>query len=219
MASAGGSGPPDISPFSGGLWLPQAWEGEALYESGFVGFCGIYTRQHQQCGQGSGMAWDGVGLTPDDDKKTFSDSENFMNTGNISKSSGSRRKTEGTSDGGRQSELALAERGAVGVQALEGWGFAGLCEGFKKWIHLSCTKEQHRESLQPPWYNVCSYSAPWRWGSVMLNMLPHGHQHGCQAIVEEPEDDREERILAVLGIIGTVLNLLVVIFVYIYTTI
>ncbi|TRY83110.1 hypothetical protein DNTS_003577 [Danionella cerebrum] len=47
----------------------------------------------------------------------------------------------------------------------------------------------------------------------MLNMLPHGqHQHRCRAIAEEPENDREERILAILGIIGTVLNLLVVIF-------
>ncbi|KAJ6663548.1 hypothetical protein lerEdw1_009627 [Lerista edwardsae] len=35
----------------------------------------------------------------------------------------------------------------------------------------------------------------------------------------EPKEDREERILALLGIVGTVLNLLVVIFVYIYTTI
>ncbi|XP_065138689.1 protein TUNAR-like [Paramisgurnus dabryanus] len=49
-------------------------------------------------------------------------------------------------------------------------------------------------------------------------MLPHGHPHRCRAIVEESENDREERILAILGIIGTVLNLLVVIFVYIYTT-
>ncbi|KAL7878378.1 hypothetical protein AOLI_G00093520 [Acnodon oligacanthus] len=80
-------------------------------------------------------------------------------------------------------------------------------------------KKQNRESLQSPWYNVCRRGAPWRWGSVMLNMLPHGHHHTCQAITEEPENDREERILAVLGIIGTVLNLLVVIFVYIYTTI
>uniref|UniRef100_V9LI05 HHIP-like protein 1 n=1 Tax=Callorhinchus milii TaxID=7868 RepID=V9LI05_CALMI len=38
-------------------------------------------------------------------------------------------------------------------------------------------------------------------------------------VTEPPEDeDKEERILAVLGIIGTVLNLLVIIFVYIYTT-
>lgn len=36
---------------------------------------------------------------------------------------------------------------------------------------------------------------------------------------DEDSDDQEERILAMLGIIGTVLNLLVVIFVYIYTTI
>ncbi|CDQ88421.1 unnamed protein product [Oncorhynchus mykiss] len=49
-------------------------------------------------------------------------------------------------------------------------------------------------------------------------MVPHG-RHVCHAHTEDPGDDREERILAVLGIIGTVLNLLVVIFVYIYTTI
>lgn len=67
--------------------------------------------------------------------------------------------------------------------------------------------------------SLCSRrGSPWRWGSVILNMLPHGHHHRCRAIVEEPENDREERILAILGIIGTVLNLLVVIFVYIYTT-
>lgn len=52
----------------------------------------------------------------------------------------------------------------------------------------------------------------------MVNMVPHG-RHVCHTHAEDPGDDREERILAVLGIIGTVLNLLVVIFVYIYTTI
>ncbi|KAG1938690.1 hypothetical protein F2P79_017477 [Pimephales promelas] len=62
----------------------------------------------------------------------------------------------------------------------------------------------------------CRRSAPWR--PVISNMLHHGHHHRCRAIAEEPENDREERILAILGIIGTVLNLLVVIFVYIYTT-
>lgn len=53
----------------------------------------------------------------------------------------------------------------------------------------------------------------------MINMLPHGLAHACQAIEEEQDNDREERILAILGIVGTILNLLVVIFVYIYTTI
>lgn len=65
-------------------------------------------------------------------------------------------------------------------------------------------------------------STLWAWGTVILKMLPHGG-HTCSAYsttpFEDPADDREERILAILGIIGTVLNLLVVIFVYIYTTI
>ncbi|KAG7470705.1 hypothetical protein MATL_G00116720 [Megalops atlanticus] len=46
-----------------------------------------------------------------------------------------------------------------------------------------------------------------------IKMVPTGRY------VEDSGDDQEERILAMLGIIGTVLNLLVVIFVYIYTTI
>ncbi|CAM4576160.1 unnamed protein product [Leuciscus chuanchicus] len=79
-------------------------------------------------------------------------------------------------------------------------------------------KKQDGKFLLSHWYNVCRRSAPWRWGSVISNMLHHGHHHRCRAIAEEPENDREERILAILGIIGTVLNLLVVIFVYIYTT-
>lgn len=35
----------------------------------------------------------------------------------------------------------------------------------------------------------------------------------------ECKEDREERVLAMLGIVGTILNLLVIIFVYVYTTI
>lgn len=71
----------------------------------------------------------------------------------------------------------------------------------------------------PAWCNV------WRgallgWGSVMVTMVP-GSRYVCSAHAREDdrENDREERILAVLGIIGTVLNLLVVIFVYIYTSV
>lgn len=58
------------------------------------------------------------------------------------------------------------------------------------------------------------------WGSVMVTMVP-GSRYVCSAHAREDdhENDREERILAVLGIIGTVLNLLVVIFVYIYTSV
>ncbi|KAL0972865.1 hypothetical protein UPYG_G00195700 [Umbra pygmaea] len=58
----------------------------------------------------------------------------------------------------------------------------------------------------------------WGWGSLMVNMVPPA-RHVCHFHADDPVNDREERILAVLGIIGTVLNLLVVIFVYIYTTI
>ncbi|KAI5098425.1 hypothetical protein C0J45_12152, partial [Silurus meridionalis] len=57
------------------------------------------------------------------------------------------------------------------------------------------------------------------WKSLIINMLPHGLSQACRAIEEEQDNDREERILAILGIVGTILNLLVVIFVYIYTTI
>ena len=52
----------------------------------------------------------------------------------------------------------------------------------------------------------------------MVTMVTDG-RYVCSAREEEPTNDREERILAVLGIIGTILNLLVVIFVYIYTTV
>ncbi|XP_072352839.1 protein TUNAR isoform X1 [Scyliorhinus torazame] len=48
---------------------------------------------------------------------------------------------------------------------------------------------------------------------------------GISAITEAEEvriqgekEDREESVLALLGIVGTILNLLVIIFVYIYTT-
>lgn len=62
--------------------------------------------------------------------------------------------------------------------------------------------------------------ALWGWGSVMVTMVP-GSRYVCSthSTDEDPSNDREERILAVLGIIGTVLNLLVVIFVYIYTSV
>lgn len=62
--------------------------------------------------------------------------------------------------------------------------------------------------------------ALWGWGSVMVTMVPGG-RYVCSAHAREEDstNDREERILAVLGIIGTILNLLVVIFVYIYTSV
>jgi len=55
---------------------------------------------------------------------------------------------------------------------------------------------------------------------MMVTMVPGG-QYLCSAHAREggATNDREERFLAVLGIVGTVLNLLVVIFVYIYTTV
>ncbi|CAJ1065598.1 hypothetical protein INR49_018597 [Xyrichtys novacula] len=51
-------------------------------------------------------------------------------------------------------------------------------------------------------------------------MVP-GSRYVCSSHAREEDNtnDREERILAVLGIIGTILNLLVVIFVYIYTSV
>lgn len=62
--------------------------------------------------------------------------------------------------------------------------------------------------------------ALWGWGSVMVTMVPGG-RYVCSAHAREEDstNDREERILAVLGIIGTILNLLVVIIVYIYTSV
>uniref|UniRef100_A0A087YRY3 Uncharacterized protein n=1 Tax=Poecilia formosa TaxID=48698 RepID=A0A087YRY3_POEFO len=64
------------------------------------------------------------------------------------------------------------------------------------------------------------HCALWWWGSVMVTMIPGSH-YVCSAHTREDDstNDREERILAVLGIIGTILNLLVVIFVYIYTSV
>lgn len=80
-------------------------------------------------------------------------------------------------------------------------------------------KARKQKSLRlPPWCNVWHH-ALWGWGSVMVTMVP-GSRYVCSTHAQEDEsNDREERILAVLGIIGTVLNLLVVIFVYIYTSV
>ncbi|KAK6470642.1 hypothetical protein HHUSO_G30915 [Huso huso] len=59
-----------------------------------------------------------------------------------------------------------------------------------------------------------------RFQNLNVKMVPLRRNEGRSAINgEESSEDREERILAMLGIVGTVLNLLVVIFVYIYTTI
>ncbi|KAI4815039.1 hypothetical protein KUCAC02_005205 [Chaenocephalus aceratus] len=69
-------------------------------------------------------------------------------------------------------------------------------------------------------HSVHQRHALWGWGSLMVTMVP-GSRYVCSthAREEDPQNDREERILAMLGIIGTILNLLVVIFVYIYTTV
>ncbi|CAL8361509.1 unnamed protein product [Merluccius merluccius] len=71
----------------------------------------------------------------------------------------------------------------------------------------------------PAWCNVW-HRTLWCWGAVMVTMVTGG-RYVCSAHAreEEPANAREERILAVLGIIGTILNLLVVIFVYIYTSV
>lgn len=47
----------------------------------------------------------------------------------------------------------------------------------------------------------------------MVNTLHSDEEKGTQ-----DKESKEESILAMLGIIGTILNLLVIIFVYIYTT-
>ncbi|XP_077395612.1 protein TUNAR-like isoform X2 [Festucalex cinctus] len=47
----------------------------------------------------------------------------------------------------------------------------------------------------------------------MVNSVYSDEERGSQ-----DKESKEETILAMLGIIGTVLNLLVIIFVYIYTT-
>ncbi|KAJ1108219.1 hypothetical protein NDU88_005601 [Pleurodeles waltl] len=55
---------------------------------------------------------------------------------------------------------------------------------------------------------------------LSVKMVPGGRGDGLNSgPPDESKEDREERILAMLGIFGTVLNLLVIIFVYIYTTI
>lgn len=90
----------------------------------------------------------------------------------------------------------------------------------KKKLTACSDKEKKERSLRlPPWCNVWRH-ALWGWGSVMVTMVP-GSRYVCSAHAREDDstNDREERILAVLGIIGTILNLLVVIFVYIYTSV
>lgn len=114
-------------------------------------------------------------------------------------------------------ELDQADDRVQGHRSRAARGYQRLSQVLKAWIQYRNKQQDGRYQLSH-WYNVCRLGAPWRWRSVILNMLPHGHHHRCRAIVEESENDREERILAILGIIGTVLNLLVVIFVYIYTT-
>ncbi|KAK1894515.1 Tat-binding like 7 [Dissostichus eleginoides] len=47
----------------------------------------------------------------------------------------------------------------------------------------------------------------------MVNTLRRDEEKGIQ-----DKESKEESILAMLGIIGTILNLVVIIFVYIYTT-
>ncbi|XP_062863006.1 protein TUNAR-like [Trichomycterus rosablanca] len=47
----------------------------------------------------------------------------------------------------------------------------------------------------------------------MVNTSPSDEEKGIQ-----DKESREESILAMLGIIGTILNLVVIIFVYVYTT-
>ncbi|KAG7333013.1 hypothetical protein KOW79_003148 [Hemibagrus wyckioides] len=131
---------------------------------------------------------------------------------------GKRKRGREPGERNRQPELALEGTRKQGKRVTERWDFWSFCEGLKEWKQLQ-NKKQNRESLQSAWYNVCRCGAPWRWKSLTINMLPHGLAHSCRAIDEEQDNDREERILAILGIVGTILNLLVVIFVYIYTTI
>lgn len=87
--------------------------------------------------------------------------------------------------------------------------------GSRSSIHFAKLLFLEYSHLFPVSYSRCGAL----WKPLMLNMLPHGLAHACRAIEEEQDNDREERILAILGIVGTILNLLVVIFVYIYTTI
>ncbi|CAB1456184.1 unnamed protein product [Pleuronectes platessa] len=89
----------------------------------------------------------------------------------------------------------------------------------KKLTTCSDKGKKERSLWLPPWCNVWRH-ALWGWGSVMVNMVP-GSRYVCSSHAREDDNtnDREERILAVLGIIGTILNLLVVIIVYIYTSV
>lgn len=92
-------------------------------------------------------------------------------------------------------------------------------ENRKKQTTCLDKEKKERSFWLPPWCNVWR-RALWGWGSVMVTMVP-GSRYVCSAHAREEDatNDREERILAVLGIIGTILNLLVVIFVYIYTSV
>ncbi|CAM5172532.1 unnamed protein product [Eretmochelys imbricata] len=52
-----------------------------------------------------------------------------------------------------------------------------------------------------------------------VKMVPGGAGSEGLGPGQEAKEDHEERVLAMLGIAGTVLNLLVIIFVYVYTTV
>lgn len=97
--------------------------------------------------------------------------------------------------------------------------FQLLCVWNNKSVSFSSPSHFH---LRPPpiTVSISRRRALWGWGSVMVTMVPGG-RYVCSAHAREEDstNDREERILAVLGIIGTILNLLVVIFVYIYTSV
>lgn len=97
--------------------------------------------------------------------------------------------------------------------------FLSLHSAFHLHLPLSLSSCLTLSSCSPP-SSISRRSALWGWGSVMVTMVPGG-RYVCSAHAKEDDstNDREERILAVLGIIGTVLNLLVVIFVYIYTSV
>ncbi|XP_059807409.1 protein TUNAR-like [Mobula hypostoma] len=49
-------------------------------------------------------------------------------------------------------------------------------------------------------------------------IVEHIEETRVVRLPDDEDEDKEERVLAMLGISGTVLNLLVIIFVYIYTT-
>ncbi|KAF4101858.1 hypothetical protein G5714_016658 [Onychostoma macrolepis] len=85
----------------------------------------------------------------------------------------------------------------------------GMCVGFRKTVHLSMSDAMFLLMLCKIGVRGKLQTSPRK----MVNTALSDEEKGIQ-----DKESKEESILAMLGIIGTILNLVVIIFVYIYTT-